>query len=127
MSDAAGDWCSQLTVAVCAVPVLGWIAIARSQGIAPVNAVGKAAGAPVRPFNLRQFLSYVWQFYLPRLPGMSPDRVTSGLPVYDIWLRQGWGVFGWLELWMPEAVYVLLAGVHVAGRDRQRGDRGDVS
>ena len=80
-----------LVAAVCVLPVLGWIELARSNGIAPVNAVGKAAGAPVRPFNLRQFLSYVWQFYLPRLPGMSPDRVTSGLPVYDIWLRRRLG------------------------------------
>lgn len=95
--------------AVCAIPVLGWIEVARSQGIAPVNAVGKAAGAPVRPFNLRQFLSYIWQFYLPRLPGMNPDKVTPGLSVYDIWLRGGWGVFGWLEVRMPEPVYALAA------------------
>ena len=80
-----------VVAAVCVLPVLGWIELARSNGIAPVNAVGKAAGAPVRPFNLRQFLSYVWQFYLPRLPGMSPDRVTSGLSVYDIWLRKAGG------------------------------------
>ena len=98
-----------LVGAVCVLPVLGWIELARSNGIAPVNAVGKAAGAPVRSFSVRGFLSYVWQFYLPRLPGMNIQRVTPGLPVYDIWLREGWGVFGWLEVRMPESVYVLLA------------------
>ena len=99
-----------LVAAVCAIPVLGWIELAKSQGIAPVNAVGTAAGAPVRPFNVRQFLSYIWQFYLPRLPGMIPDRVTTGLSVYNVWLREGWGVFGWLEVRMPETVYAFLAG-----------------
>ena len=98
-----------VVAAVCLLPVLGWIELARSNGIAPVNAVGKAAGSPVRPFSVRGFLSYVWQFYLPRLPGMHVQRVTPGLSVYDIWLREGWGVFGWLEVRMPEAVYVLAA------------------
>jgi len=98
-----------LVGAVCLLPVLGWIELARSKGIAPVNAVGKAAGAPVRPFSVRGFLSYVWQFYLPRLPGMHLQKVTTELSVYDIWLREGWGVFGWLEVRMPEAVYILAA------------------
>jgi 4-amino-4-deoxy-L-arabinose transferase-like glycosyltransferase len=99
-----------VAAAVSALPVLAWIAVARSQGIAAVNAVGTSAGAPVRPFILRQFLSYVWQFYLPRLPGMIQNRVTAGLSVYNIWLRQGWGTFGWLEVAMPSTVYTLLAG-----------------
>jgi 4-amino-4-deoxy-L-arabinose transferase-like glycosyltransferase len=116
---------------VCAAPVLGWIEVARSHGIASVNAVGTVAGAPVRPFNLRQFVSYIWQFYLPRLPEMSPDRVTPGLPVYDVWLREGWGVFGWLEVRMPNAVYAIVtafmslvaiasAAIVVTFRDRLR-------
>jgi 4-amino-4-deoxy-L-arabinose transferase-like glycosyltransferase len=98
-----------LIAAICVLPVLGWFELARSTGIAPVNAVGQAAGAPVRRSTLRGFLSYVWQFYLPRLPEMNFQRVTPGLPVYDIWLREGWGVFGWLEVRMPEPVYALLA------------------
>ena len=97
-----------LLAVLCALPVLGWIELARSRGIAPVNAVGKPAGAPVRPFNVRAFLSYVWQFYLPRLPEMNLERLTPGLPVYDVWLREGWGVFGWLEVRMPETVYAVL-------------------
>ena len=98
-----------LVAAVCVLPVLGWIELARSKGIAPVNAVGKAAGAPVRAFSVRGFLSYVWQFYLPRLPEMNVQRVTPGLSVYDVWVREGWGVFGWLEVWLPATVYALLA------------------
>ena len=41
---------------------------------------------------------------------MKPFRATSGLPVYDTWIRQGWGVFGWLELAMPSWLYGVLAG-----------------
>jgi 4-amino-4-deoxy-L-arabinose transferase-like glycosyltransferase len=99
-----------LSAVVCAIPVFAWIAVARSQGIAAVNAVGTSAGTPVRPFNLRQFLSYLWQFYLPRLPWLSPDRVTSDLAVYAVWLREGWGKFGWLEVGLPSAVYAVLTG-----------------
>ena len=41
---------------------------------------------------------------------MKPFRATSGLPVYDTWIQQGWGVFGWLELAMPSWLYGVLAG-----------------
>lgn len=104
-------WVFALSAVVCVLPVLGWIAVARSRGIPALNAVGTSAGAPVRPFNLRQFLSYVWQFYLPRLPWLTPDRVTSGLSVYNIWLREGWGTFGWLEVGLPSMFYAVLASV----------------
>lgn len=99
-----------VSAVICTVPVLGWIAVARSQGIAAVNAVGTSTGTAVRPFNLRQFVSYIWQFYLPRLPFMSPDRVTMDLSVYAVWLREGWGKFGWLEVGLPSGIYALLAG-----------------
>src|SRR5262249_43139380 len=105
-----------LVAAVCALPVLGWIELARSQGIAPVNAVGKvtatSGGGPVpgRPFSVRRVVSYVWQFYLPRLPWLTPDRVTQQLSVYRIWLQEGWGLFGWLEVPLPGLIYPLLAG-----------------
>jgi hypothetical protein len=70
-----------------------------------VNTVAQTAQS--HPFNLRQFLSYVWQFYLPRLPGMVPDRETAGLPLQDVWVRQGIGTFGWLTIVLPSWLYTL--------------------
>ena len=33
------------------------------------------------------------------------------LPVFDIWIKTGWGAFGWLEVRFPNAVYGVLAAV----------------
>ena len=92
----------------CSAPVIAWIA-ARGHGNPALAQIGPGPGARVRPFNLRQFLSYVWQFYLPRLPGMTPDRVSSGLAVQDVWVRETWGTFGWLSVPMPSWVYTVAA------------------
>lgn len=84
------------------VPVLGWLALASTLGGLSITTV---ATSSAHPFNVRQFLSYVWQFYLPRLPFLTPFRTTPGLPVYDIWLRQTTGVFGWLDAYLPDWMY----------------------
>ena len=95
---------------LCAAPVIGWIAVQRLRGQAAINTVGSSASGHNPAFTIPRFLGYIWQFYLPRLPGMMPSRATSGLPVYDTWIQQGWGVFGWLELAMPSWLYGVLAG-----------------
>lgn len=87
---------------VLVVPVLAWLALAHALGRAGINTIGSS---PAHPFIVRQFLSYVWQFYLPRLPFLTPFRVTPQLPVYDIWLNQGTGVFGWLDVYLPDWLY----------------------
>jgi 4-amino-4-deoxy-L-arabinose transferase-like glycosyltransferase len=87
---------------VLVVPVLGWVALAHATGRAAINTVGSS---PAHPFIVSQFLSYVWQFYLPRLPFLTPFRATPQLPVYDIWLNQGTGVFGWLDVYLPQWMY----------------------
>ena len=75
---------------------------------------GAAAGAPhVGLFD------YLWQFYLPKLPFQGNVPAIPRLPVFDIWIKTGWGAFGWLEVRFPNAVYVLLAPGHgrvTAGR-----------
>jgi 4-amino-4-deoxy-L-arabinose transferase-like glycosyltransferase len=84
------------------VPVLGWVEVASSLGGVSITTVATSAA---HPFLIRQFLSYLWQFYLPRLPFLIPFRVTPDLPVYDIWLLQGTGVFGWTDVYLPGWVY----------------------
>ena len=93
-----------------AVPVLGWLGLARALGREGINQVGSS---PAHPFNIGQFLSYVWQFYLPRLPFMTPFRTTPQLSVYDLWVRQTAGTFGWLDVYLPSWMYpaaALVAG-----------------
>ena len=45
-------------------------------------------------------ISYVWQFYLPRLPGMAnyfPGLSTTR----DLWFNRGVGFYGWLDTTFP--------------------------
>jgi 4-amino-4-deoxy-L-arabinose transferase-like glycosyltransferase len=45
-------------------------------------------------------LSYIWQFYLPRLPGMATD--FPGLsPIHQIWFDRSVGLYGWLDTSFP--------------------------
>jgi 4-amino-4-deoxy-L-arabinose transferase-like glycosyltransferase len=89
------------------LPVIGWVALAHALGRPAINQINSTAAST--PFNIRQFLSYLWQFYLPRLPFMTRFRVTPQLPVYDFWIRQGTGVFGWLTVALPHWVYRIAA------------------
>ena len=66
--------------------------------------------------HLPEYLSYLWQIFLPRLPGMSQHFAVGGLPAYTIFIRRGWGAFGWFERLLPE---LGLPG------DRARDHRGD--
>jgi hypothetical protein len=82
--------------------------------------------------SVRDLLSSIWQFYLPRVPGQNQFPYgTDHLPVYDIMLKGVWGDFGWLEVLFSAPVYavmgvitVAVGGFSLAGlvRDRLRVD-----
>jgi hypothetical protein len=96
---------------VLVAPVLGWLAAASALGRSAVNTIQTSSAS--HPFNIRQFVSYVWQFYLPRLPFQRSFRTTPELPVYAIWIRQGIGAFGWVSVGLPGWLYT--AGAAAAG------------
>jgi hypothetical protein len=51
-------------------------------------------------------LSYIWQLYLPRLPGMHDD--FAGLfTARQIWFKGYVGLYGWLDTPFPDWVYRL--------------------
>jgi len=58
-------------------------------------------------FALGQFVSTVWQFYLPRLPSMDP-RLGPNFGFRQMWIETFFGRFGWLDVSYPPRVYVLL-------------------
>jgi 4-amino-4-deoxy-L-arabinose transferase-like glycosyltransferase len=93
------------------VPVLAWIGLGRALGRSAINSI--AAGAHPSPFSISQFISYVWQFYLPRVPGMTLFRWTGALPAYDVWLKEGTATFGWLDV--PLAAWIYNAAAIVLG------------
>lgn len=97
-------------LAALAAPVLAWIAFTKSQGRAPINTVhGPSGAAGHSGFRLGGFISYLWEFYLPRLPFMTRlEPEQRG--VYFVWLKQGWAAFGWLDVRLPRWAYPLLTG-----------------
>jgi hypothetical protein len=59
-------------------------------------------------FNPRQFVSYVWQFYLPKLPFMDRS-IGPDYGVQPAFVETFYGVFASLEVRWPQTVYRLLA------------------
>jgi hypothetical protein len=90
-----------------------WFALARALDR---NATAQLSGSTgTAGTNVRELLSYVWQFYLPRLPfqGKYTTGAAPHIPVYDIWLKGAWASFGWLEIQFADPVYLFLGAVTV--------------
>lgn len=111
--DQRGDFRRTIGIALLTLvaPVLAWVALATALGRSAINTVHAPPGTHPKPFAVGQFLSYVWQFYLPRLPFMTSFRISADLPLYDIWIGEGWGAFGWLDVRMVAWVYPVLSAV----------------
>lgn len=115
-------------VAVLGVPILAWLALAPGLGGVGITAVGSSQRYA---FGVRNFVEYVWQFYLPRLPFMHPAANGPVLLAYKIWIRQLIGDFGWLNVFQPNWLYpvvtvaaglVAIAAVALLTRLRDRRD-----
>jgi hypothetical protein len=65
-------------------------------------------------FNPREFASYVWQFYLPRLPFMN-DSIGPDYGVQGAFVDTFYGVFASLEVRWSPLVYQLLAAASLIG------------
>lgn len=108
----ADGWGSRATAA--AVPALGffvpvgaWLVAAR---LAERPAINQIASGPGLGVDLPGPVSYLWQFYLPKLPLQTAlPGAYPRLPAFDAWVQGGWAAFGWLEVIFPAPVYVALA------------------
>lgn len=100
-----------LAAATAAVPVIGYVVLNETVWDRPLwsGVPGTDAATGGRPAQLREFLSYVWQFYLPRLPFMV--ELQSGLPVFNVWFKGLIGRYGWLDTTFPEWVYTVALSV----------------
>lgn len=58
-------------------------------------------------FQLRQFISYLWQFYFPKLGSMEP-KVGPPVGYRQIFIETGWGSFASLEVNFSAGVYDLI-------------------
>jgi 4-amino-4-deoxy-L-arabinose transferase-like glycosyltransferase len=54
----------------------------------------------LEPSSLLHALTYTWQLYLPRLPGMT--HYFEGIATYkDIWFDRTVGLYGWMDTMFP--------------------------
>jgi 4-amino-4-deoxy-L-arabinose transferase-like glycosyltransferase len=100
-----------VALAALALPVGTWLVTARVLDRPAVNRVDASADRPapsLTSFNPRELGSYMWQFYLPRLGFQRDFGGLPDMPVYNIWVKQGWAAFGWLEVRFPDWVYAVL-------------------
>jgi hypothetical protein len=69
------------------------------------------------PPGLRSFVSYMWQWYLPRLPGMSEfPQPVPGLPVFRTFFQGFFANFNSLDTQFHDGVYfVILAAMLLLG------------
>ena len=122
-------------LALFAIPVVAWAIVAKNTGhaayfqasevssaasTASTAAGGHAAAATAGSggFRLNELASYLWQFYLPKLPFQQDFDflfpVFSHYPVFQTWLGGGWANFGWASLWFAGWVYYVFLAVVIA-------------
>ena len=78
----------------------------RAGGGAPT--LGPPTSAALKPAAV---FSYAWQTFFPRLPNMT-DKWSQSWPFFDIYVKRGFGAFGWYAYVMPKAVLdAIVAGM----------------
>ncbi len=119
---------------VTTVALAVWVAIAKVWGgRSPSQALGLSGGtelsARAGPVGIRRQLSYFWQYFLPRLPNMTPAVDYLHYPVYDVYWRGLVGVYGFfaygfsyrvLKLALVPAAAVVALAVWTLVRERAR-------
>lgn len=94
-----------------AAPIGAWLGYASFSDRPAVNQVASAGAGADTP----GLVSYLWQFYLPHVPGQQPlPPGFPPLPAIDFWIEGAWGKFGWLEVELPGLVYGAAALVTAA-------------
>ncbi|HEX3510459.1 MAG TPA: DUF2142 domain-containing protein [Solirubrobacteraceae bacterium] len=92
-------------------------AFSGSQGGGGGSSAGQVTSAALNSGSVAlhhplDYLGYVWQVFLPRLPFMARHFEGTGWPAFVIFVERGWGAFGWYDVLFPSWVYkVILAAM----------------
>ncbi len=85
----------------------------------PAPAASSASEALAHPLD---YLTYLWQSLLPRLPFMTDHFPTTHFPAMVIFVERGWGAFGWYDVFFPHRLYYVILAAMIAVPD-PRPDR----
>ena len=96
--------CLGLALSVGASPILLYILVNAASGRPAIGTLSSAISFTGKRGSILHEISYVWQFYLPRLPGMR--SYFHGFPTTRIFWFDGLvGLYGWLDTTFPHWVY----------------------
>ncbi len=101
---AAYRWLA-LMIAIPAGPVGVYVAVNLLSNHAALGLVSSGV-EKTSGHGVAHELAYIWQFYLPRLPGMA-DYFPGVSTTRQIWFDRSVGVYGWLDTYFPNWVYEL--------------------
>jgi hypothetical protein len=100
-----------LTLALALSPVLAY-AIANLLAHRHTLGIASSAARQLGGESASEALSYVWQLYLPRLPGMH-DYFPGVSTIRQLWFARAVGDYGWLDTPLPvwvQNLALILAG-----------------
>ncbi|HTZ87500.1 MAG TPA: hypothetical protein VMB05_12605 [Solirubrobacteraceae bacterium] len=85
-------------------------------GVGGVNATASAIGSNANAVSealhhFPDYLAYLWQVFLPRLPFMTAHFSPGGYPGFVIFIERGWAAFGWYDVLFPGWVYTVILAV----------------
>jgi hypothetical protein len=75
------------------------------------SATGAVSAAAAHPLD---YLSYLWQALLPRLPFMTRHFQTTHFAGFVIFVERGWGAFGWYDVLYPHRFYYIILAAMIA-------------
>ena len=76
------------------------------------GATGGVAVNSARVISIKERIGYIWQLFLPRVPGMHDQ--FDYFPLWETWFKGSIGRFGWLDYGFPEWVYGVARWIFVA-------------
>jgi hypothetical protein len=107
-----------LAVAIPVTPVGVYILVNVLSGKAGLGLVSSAISLTTGRESLIGELRYIWEFYLPRIPGMKNE--FGGLTTTrDIWFNRSVGLYGWLDTsfapWVDDVALILVTLIALLG------------
>ena len=107
-----------LAVAIAASPACLYIVVNLFSNHAGLGVVSSALNLTSERGSLFSEISYIWQFYLPRLPGMT-NHFPGISTTREIWFDRSVGVYGWLDTpfpaWVDNLALIPAAALAILG------------